>query len=116
MASSPAQQLGRQIEVTPQGEHAKIDASIIVRDMSVLAKRNEAEKDALVKKIKNNPGDYAPPVFMFMAQRLLQKKDAKAVYFWFCFGRLRGHYDSARCADVSAQEGIAAITRNMTPN
>jgi hypothetical protein len=108
-----AQPLGRQVEVKPQGEYAKIDTSGIIRDMTILAKGSDAEKDALVKKIAVHPGDYAPPVFMLMARRLYEKKDAEGAYFWFSFGRLRGRYDASRCADVSAREGIDVMIMNL---
>ena len=114
-AFAQAQPVGRQVEVEPQGEYAKIDTSGTIRDMTILAKGSDAEKDALVKKIKKHPGDYAPPVFMFMARRLYEKKDAEGAYFWFCFGRMRGRYDAARCADVSAREGIGMMVANVQP-
>ena len=115
VAQTQARPVGRQVEVKPQSEYAKIDTSGTIRDMTILAKGSDSEKDALVKKINKNPGDYAPPVFMLMARRLYEKRDAEGAYFWFCFGRMRGRYDAARCADVSARDGIAVMVRNVEP-
>ncbi len=107
--------LGRQIEVQPKGEYAKIDTSSIFRDMKVFAGHDAAEKDALVNKIRDHPGDYAPPVYMLMARRLYETGDAENAYFWFSFGRLRGQYDAARCADLSARDGIDVMVMNLDP-
>ncbi|HKB57140.1 MAG TPA: hypothetical protein VKC51_06080 [Lacunisphaera sp.] len=115
VAFAHAQPVGNQVEVKPQGEYAKIDTSATIRDMTILAKGSDSEKDALVKKMKKNPGDYAPPVFMLMARRLYEKKDPEGAYLWFCFGRMRGRYDAARCADVSAREGISVMIMNVDP-
>ncbi|MFH0801822.1 MAG: hypothetical protein V2A78_05480 [bacterium] len=107
--------VARQEEVAPQGEYAKIDTSGIIRDMKILDGGDKAAREALIKKIKKAPGDYAPPVFISMAQCLYEKQDYEGAYFWFCFGRLRGRYDAARCADVSAREGIDAMIINVNP-
>jgi hypothetical protein len=37
--------------VQPQGEYAKIDTSGTIRDMAILAGKNDAKKDALVENI-----------------------------------------------------------------
>src|SRR5258708_13194475 len=101
VAFAHAQPVGNQVEVKPQGEYAKIDTSATIRDMTILAKGSDSEKDALVKKMKKNPGDYAPPVFMLMARRLYEKKDPEGAYLWFCFARIPCRYDPPRCPDVS---------------
>jgi hypothetical protein len=101
--------------VQPQGEYAKIDTSGIMRDIEIFAGKNDAEKDALVENIKKYPGGYAPPIFMLMAHRLYEKKDVEDAYFWFCFGRMRGRYDAARCADVSAGQGIDVMIMSVNP-
>lgn len=111
-----AQDAGRQVnEMKPQGEYAKIDNSRILHDMKVFEGTDNAAKDSLVKAIESKPGDYAPPVFMGMAGRLFEQKQAEKAYFWFCFGRLRGRYDAARCADVSAREGIDVMAMKVNP-
>ena len=107
--------VAQQVEVAPQGEYAKIDTSGIIRDMKILDGGDKTAREALIKKIKKAPGVYAPPVFMPMAQCLYEKEDYEGAYFWFCFGRLRGRYDAARCADVSAREGIDAMITNVNP-
>ena len=108
-----AQPVGRQVEVKPQGEYATIDTAGIIRDATVFAKGSDAEKDALVKTITKHPGNYAPPIFMLMARHLFQKNDAEDAFFWFSFGRMRGRYDAARCADVSAREGVDLMVMNL---
>ena len=35
--------------------------------------------------------------------------------FWFNAGRLRGRFDAARCADVSARQGIDVMVMQMPP-
>ena len=112
-AAIQAQPQGRQIAIQPQGEYATIDTSGINRAILILAKGSDDEKDALVEKITKLPGDYAPPVFMFMARRLYDKGDAGGAYFWFSFGRLRGRYDAARCADLSARQEIDVMIMNL---
>lgn len=115
-AGVQAQGTGGQIEFKPQGEYAKIDTSGIIRDLEILAQGSDTNKNTLVEKIKKNPGSYAPPVFMGMAQHLHEKKDAEGAYFWFAFGRMRGRYDAARCADKSARQGIDVMVMNVDPD
>lgn len=96
----------------PTGELAGVDTSGILRDMKTLAGPDGAEKDALIANIRKDPGGYAPPVLLNLAQQLFLRKEAADAYFWFNFGRLRGRYDAARCADESARQGIDELIEN----
>lgn len=110
-----AQEPSQEISVQPQGEHEKLDLAGMTQAMNTLGGKDDVAKDALIEKIKAAPGDYAPPVFMLVALRLYELKDAEGAYFWYCFGRLRGSYDADRCADVSARQGIGLMTMEIDP-
>jgi hypothetical protein len=95
--------------------YAGIDTREAQRDIAVLTKGTDAEKDAVVARILARPGETPPPVFMLVSQRLHEKGDTAAAYRWFCFGLLRAQYDARRCADDTARQGVGIMTRNVAP-
>jgi hypothetical protein len=69
------------------------------------------ENDDLVRDIEKHSGNYAPPVFFALANLLYRQGKTNDAIFWFNAGLLRGSYDAARCADVSARDAISIFVR-----
>jgi hypothetical protein len=99
--------------VAQPSEYDSIDTSSARRDIAVLTKGTDAEKDAVVARILAKPGETSPPVFMLVSQRLHETGDTAAAYRWFCFGLLRAQYDARRCADDTARQGVSIMTQNV---
>jgi hypothetical protein len=110
---TPSPSAPKVVQVAPTDAHATIDTAAAQRDIAALTKGTDAEKDAVVARILAKPGETAPPVFMYVAQRLHEKGDTAAAYRWFCFGLLRAQYDARRCADGTARQGVGIMTQNV---
>ena len=116
VAAFDAQSQERKIEVQPSGKYAEIDTRVIRSSIATFKGTDNAAKEELVQTITKNPGNYPPPVLMILAAYYCyEKNEPEKAYFWFCFGRLRGRYDAARCADTSAREAIGVLIQDVDP-
>jgi WD40 repeat protein len=97
--------------VIPKGEYAPIDTKPIEAVMFRLKATSGYENDDLVRDIEKHSGNYAPPVFFALANLLYRQGKTNDAIFWFNAGLLRGSYDAARCADVSARDAISIFVR-----
>jgi WD40 repeat protein len=94
------------VTVVPQGEYATIDTKPIIAVVLKLKNTTGHENDDLISEIEQHSANYAPPVFFSLADLLYRQNDLSDAIFWYNAGRLRGDFDAARCADISARDAI----------
>jgi len=110
---SPAVLCAQPQSVAPQGQYAEIDTRLANDTITVLLSGSRAEKAAVIKRIKNNSKDYAPPVFYALSRVLFEQGDKDQASFWFYAGQLRGRFDANICTDSSARQAIAVLNQNF---
>ncbi len=111
-----AQPLSGPAPVIPTADPARIDLTETNRQIGILLGHDDKAAADLVDRIEHQPGDFSPPVIIFMANRLFDQNDRENAYFWFCFGRLRFLYDAERCADVTARSAFGEMMSSIKPD
>lgn len=103
----------KNVTVQLKGEYANIDTKKTLAVMQMFANTKGRENELVVHEVKEHSSRYSPPVLLALASLLFRRGDVDDAIFWFNAGRLRGNFDAARCADVSARSGISAMTLAM---
>jgi len=95
---------GKNIVLPRTGAYTAIDTDSIISAIATLRKGEESERTILVKDIKKNPQNYAPPVLYQLSETLLMQGNKDEAAFWFYAGQLRARYDALRCVDKTAAQ------------
>ncbi len=99
----------------PQGEFAQIDTRLANETIEVLAKGSAEEQQRTIQRIKDNPENFAPPVFYVLSNALFQRGEKDDAAFWFYAGQLRARFDANRCADATARQAVSELNRHFGP-
>lgn len=110
----PPAPLGRQIEVQPPSNYAKIDVTSTQQAMTALMQGTTAEQEALANDIRANAANYSPPVFYVLAAVMQRNGHIPEALFWAGAGEIRARYDIARCADPTVADTAQALAYQYT--
>ncbi|MFA5840007.1 MAG: hypothetical protein WC890_05055 [Candidatus Margulisiibacteriota bacterium] len=84
--------------------YSTIDTKISIDAMNILQKGSLKEKNALIKTITSNPGNYCPTTFINLSQTLWKMDKKDEADFWYQAAMLRTYYDKYRCTDKSVSD------------
>jgi hypothetical protein len=101
------------VTIPARGEFAKVDVERTMHALQVLGGDDKAEREKVMDDIQENSASYAPPAFFALAAAFWEQGNTWNAVFWFNAGRLRGRYDGARCADLTAAQGVDVMVMQM---
>jgi len=99
---------GKTVVVKSAGEYATINTKRAIEVIQKLSHTSGHENDALVKEIKNNPGNYEPPVLFALADLMYRQGKTIDAIFWLNAGRIRVMFDAERCTDISVKHNVVS--------
>lgn len=102
--------------VAPQDDYKSIDTSQSLAIIKKLAATVGHENDELIADIQRNPGNYQPPVFFSLTRVLYDQGRTDDAIFRLSAARLRGNFDTLRCADITAKSAVQAMMRIIPPS
>jgi hypothetical protein len=99
----------------PKGEFAQIDTRLANETIEVLAEGSAEEQQRTIQRIKDQPENFASPVFCVLSNALFQRGEKDDAAFWFYAGQLRARFDANRCADATARQAVSELNRRFGP-
>ena len=97
-----------------RGVYARIDMGPTEAMVARLNVAYGGDKREAIREVERSAGSYNPLVLYALANALIEDYSERAI-FWYHVGRLRAVYDSLRCRDKSAQNGLLELRKRISP-
>ncbi len=96
-----------------RGVYAGIDLRSTQEMVARLGVSYGSDKRDAIREVERSASKYNPLVLYALANALIEDYSERAI-FWYHVGRLRAVYDSLRCRDKSAQNGLLELRKRIS--
>lgn len=106
--------LGHPIPVTPAGEHAAIDVSVLRSALAALTGADPLRRADAVRTVLHTPSRFAPPVLHAVSEAVFESDREEGAWRFYA-AQLRTRFDITRCADPTVEGAAAILTGRFGP-